>query len=299
MSIRHLIDIETCPDVEYLLDRAQVFVDTPPKQLLAGRVILNLFMENSTRTRISFEMAAKRLGADVINFSVGTSSLSKGESLDDTFATLAAYKPDAVILRSSEYAAPRYAKAMFDCPVINAGDSWRAHPTQALLDALTIRQAKGSLNGLNVAICGDIAHSRVARSNYELLNRMGAHIRLIAPELLMPKPTEMSQAERFTVVENGLDGVDVVMMLRIQKERMQDANIGSDTDFFYEFGLTPERLDLARPDAIVLHPGPMNRNVEIADTVADDPYKSKILKQVENGVPVRMAVLDYVINRGS
>jgi aspartate carbamoyltransferase catalytic subunit len=225
--------------------------------------------------------------------------LNKGENLDDTFATLAAYKPDAVILRSSEYAAPRYAKAVFDCPVINAGDSWRAHPTQALLDALTIRQSKGSLTGLTVAICGDIAHSRVARSNYELLTRLGMNIRLIAPELLMPKPTEMPMAERFTSMEDGVKNVDVIMMLRIQKERMQGADIGSDVDFFYEYGLNHDRLLMAKKDAIILHPGPMNRNVEISDAVADDPYKSMILKQVENGVPVRMAVLDYAINNGS
>lgn len=289
----HLIDIESLDDetIIKILDTAQNYIDTPPDRILEGKVILNLFMEDSTRTRISFEMAAKRLGADVINFTAGTSSLKKGESQDDTFSTLAAYKPDAVILRSGEYAAPRYAKTVFQCPVINAGDSWRAHPTQALLDALTIRQAKESIQGLNIAICGDIAHSRVARSNYELLTRMDAHVRFIAPELLMPKPSEMAQAKRFTDMDEGLAEADVVMMLRIQKERMQAGEIGQDIDFFHAYGLTHDRLLKAAKDAIVMHPGPMNRNVEIADDVADDPYRSLILKQVENGVPVRMAVL--------
>ena len=224
----------------------------------------------------------------------------KGGKSGDTLSTLAAYKPDAVVLRSAEYAAPRYAKTIFDCPVINAGDSWRAHPTQALLDALTIKQTKGTIEGLTVAICGDVAHSRVARSNYDLLTRLGANVRVVAPELLMPKPSEMGQAKRFTRMEDGVKDVDVIMMLRIQKERMEEGlNGGSDIDFFHAFGLTQERLALADKGAIVMHPGPINRNVEIADDVADDPYKSVILQQVANGIPTRMAVLDYAINRQS
>ena len=295
----HMVDIETLNDgdIDAILTRAEQFSKTYPAPSLTGKIIFNIFMEDSTRTRMSFEVAAKRLGADVVNFSVGSSSLKKGESHGDTFATLAAYKPDAVILRSGEYAAPRYAKTIFDCPVINAGDSWRAHPTQALLDAVTIKQSKGYFEGLKVAICGDIAHSRVARSNYQLLTRLGAHVHIIAPELLMPKPSEMERAKRFTSMDDGLVDVDVVMMLRIQKERMLEGlQGGSDIDFFHEFGLTQDRLAHAKKDAIVMHPGPMNRNVEIADDVADDPFKSVILQQVENGVPTRMAVLDYAIN---
>lgn len=295
----HMVDIETLgdADIHTILTRAQTFSQAPPPRTLEGKIIFNIFMEDSTRTRMSFEVAAKRLGADVVNFGVGSSSLKKGESHGDTFSTLAAYKPDAVIIRSAEYAAPGYAKTIFDCPVINAGDSWRAHPTQALLDAVTIQQQKSSIKGLNIAICGDIAHSRVARSNYALLNRLGAHVRIIAPALLMPKLSEMERAAWFTSMDDGLQGVDVVMMLRIQKERMMDGlQGGSDIDFFHEFGLTQDRLKQAKKNAIVMHPGPMNRNVEIADDVADDPYKSVILKQVENGVPTRMAVLDYALN---
>lgn len=295
----HLPDIECLTDTQIttILERAERFAAGDVRPRLTGKIILNMFMEDSTRTRISFEMAAKRLGADVVNFSTSTSSLKKGETHGDTFATLAAYRPDAVVLRSAEYNAPRFAMSVFDCPVVNAGDSWRAHPTQALLDALTLRQAKGhDLEGRVVAICGDIAHSRVARSNYALLTRLGVSVRIIAPELLMPKPTEMVLAKRFTDMDKGLADVDAVMMLRIQKERMQDGFGGQDIDFFHEYGLTQDRLHYAKPDAVVMHPGPMNRGVEIADDVADDPHRSVILRQVANGIPVRMAVLDYAIN---
>lgn len=296
----HCPDIDSLSDTDIhaILNRAEKFTHNFPAPTLQGKVIFNVFMEDSTRTRMSFEVAAKRLGAEVVNFNVGTSSLKKGETHADTFATLAAYKPDAVVLRSSEYNAPRFAMTQFKCPIINAGDSWRAHPTQALLDAVTLKQAKnGSLAGLKIAICGDIAHSRVARSNYALLTRLGVSMHIIAPPLLMPKPTEFENALRFTSMEDGLQGVDAVMMLRIQKERMSEGlKGGSDIDFFHEYGLTHERLSLAKPDAVVMHPGPMNRNVEIADDVADDPHRSLILKQVENGVPTRMAVLDYAIN---
>lgn len=295
---RHLPDIETLStdQITDILDRAQKFSQGDYSKTLNNKIILNMFLEDSTRTRTSFEFAAKRLGADVVNFNANTSSIKKGESDTDTFATLNAYAPDAVILRSADYSAPRFAATQFDCPVINAGDSWRAHPTQALLDALTIRQAKGTLNGLTIAICGDIAHSRVARSNYELLSRMGATIHIIAPELLMPKSSECEKAARFTSMDDGLNGVDVVMMLRIQKERMTDSIKGDDRDFFIEYGLTQARLSLCDNDAIVMHPGPMNRNVEIADDVADDPKKSMILRQVANGIPTRMAVLDWAVN---
>ena len=294
----HLPDIESISghDIETILTKAQSYCDGAVERSLEGKIILNMFLEDSTRTRTSFEFAAKRLGADVVNFASGGSSLKKGESHADTFATLNAYAPDAVVMRSGEYNAPRFAMTHFDCPVINAGDSWRAHPTQALLDALTLRQAKGPLKGLTVAICGDIAHSRVARSNYELLHRLGVSVRIIAPELLMPKPSEFAEAARFTAMNEGIEGADAVMMLRIQKERMSEGYDGSDRDFFIDYGLTQERLRLAASGCAVMHPGPMNRGVEIADDVADDPYRSLILKQVTNGIPVRMAVLDYAIN---
>jgi len=296
----HCPDISSLSDIDIhaILKKADAFTRITPPPTLHGKIIFNIFMEDSTRTRVSFEVAAKRLGADVVNFNAGTSSLKKGETHIDTFATLAAYKPDAVILRSSEYNAPRFAMTQFVCPVINAGDSWRAHPTQAFLDALTLKQVKGgSLAGLTVAICGDIAHSRVARSNYALLTRLGVSVHIIAPPLLMPKPTEFETALRYTSIEEGLKNVDAIMMLRIQKERMNEQlQSGSIDGFFHEYGLTPERLELAADDVVVMHPGPMNRNVEIADNVADDPYRSLILKQVENGVPTRMAILDYAIN---
>lgn len=296
----HMPDIETLSDTEIskILTKAAWYADSNNDQSLRDKIVLNIFMEDSTRTRISFEMAAQRLGASVVNFGSSGSSLKKGETHADTYAVLNAYAPDAVVLRSGEYNAPRFAMTQFDCPVINAGDSWRAHPTQALLDALTLQQVKGDIKGLTVAICGDIAHSRVARSNYDLLTRLGAKIRVIAPELLMPKPTEMVAAERFTDMDLGLAGVDVVMMLRIQKERMAEGGHGSDLDFFYAYGLTQDRLKTAHPDAVVMHPGPMNRGVEIADDVADDPHKSMILRQVKNGIPTRMAILDYAINHG-
>jgi aspartate carbamoyltransferase catalytic subunit len=294
----HLPDIETLTtdQIIAILDKAQNYIDNGVTRTLEGKIIFNIFMEDSTRTRMSFEVAAKRLGADVVNFGVGASSLKKGETHADTFQTLNAYAPDAVVLRSGEYNAPRFAMTMFDAPVISAGDSWRAHPTQALLDALTLRQGKGKLEGVTVAICGDIAHSRVARSNYELLNRLGVSVRIIAPTMMMPKPSEFTNAQRFENMDEGLSGVDCVMMLRIQKERMAEGFSGTDVDFFYDYGLTQERLRLCDKGVVVMHPGPMNRGVEIADDVADDPTRSLILKQVENGGWVRMAVLDYAIN---
>lgn len=263
---------------------------------LKGRMILSLFFEASTRTRISFEIAAKRLGADIINWSADASSLKKGESFTDTLATLNAMGPDGVIIRHSEYGAPEFAARHMDCSVINAGDSWREHPTQALLDALTIQQAKGRLEGLNIAICGDIAHSRVAASNMILLRKMGANVRIIAPPVLMPEKLPADDIEKFESLEEGVKDCDIVMALRIQKERMESGLIGADEDYFTRYGLTGEKLSLAKPDVRVLHPGPMNRGVEIADEVADDPQRSLILNQVTNGVAVRMAVLDLLLS---
>jgi aspartate carbamoyltransferase catalytic subunit len=294
----HLPDIQSLSDEEIhlLLNRAQEFADGKTSDGLKGKIILNMFLEDSTRTRTSFEFAAKRLGADVVNFSASVSSLKKGESDTDTFQTLNAYHPDAVIIRSADYNAPRFAMTMFDCPVINAGDSFRAHPTQALLDALTLRQAKGSLDGTTLAICGDIAHSRVASSTYEIMTRLGVSVRIIAPQLMMPKGSDFVSAERFTDMDEGIKGADAVMMLRIQKERFTQGYDGNDTDFFYEYGLTQDRLKLCANGCHVMHPGPMNRGIEIVDDVADDPERSLILKQVAKGIPVRMAVLDYAIN---
>lgn len=263
---------------------------------LKGKVIFSLFFEASTRTRMSFEVAAKRLGAEVVNWSTEASSLKKGESFADTLATLNAMRPDGVIIRHSEYGAPEYTAKRMECPVINAGDSWREHPTQALLDALTIQQAKGRLEGLNIAICGDIAHSRVASSNMILLRKMGANVRIIAPPVLMPEKLPADGIEKFDSLEDGLKDCDIVMALRVQKERMESGLIGSDTEYFNNYGITPETLAFAKDDALVMHPGPMNRGVEISDEVADDPQRSLILNQVTNGVAVRMAVLDLLLS---
>lgn len=296
----HVLDIESLgvASIVDILDRAEGYAhaleqktDIAPR--LKNKVIFNLFFEESTRTRMSFELAVKRLGGDVINFAAGQSSLKKGESYYDTLATLAAMGPDAVILRHSEYNAPRFAASVFKCPIINAGDSWRAHPTQALLDALTIKYAKGTLEGQVIAICGDIAHSRVARSNYVLLTKLGATVRIVAPPMLMPQEKEFGQATRFNTIEDGIAGADIIMMLRLQKERMQAGLIDNEIAYFNTYGLTEARLKLAKPDVFVMHPGPMNRGVEISDEVADDPRRSLILRQVALGVPVRMAVMDY------
>lgn len=296
----HMLDVESLGHgiPEHLMDRAEHWaaqLDSSKKiePILAGKVFFNLFFEESTRTRMSFELAAKRLGAEVINFATQSSSLKKNESYYDTLANLAAMNPDGVILRHSEYNAPRFAAGIFKCPVINGGDSWRAHPTQALLDALTIRKMKGKIDGMTVAICGDIAHSRVARSNYVLLTRLGAKVRIVAPPMLMPQEKEFTNAERCDTLEKGIKDADIIMMLRLQKERMQAGMIDSDSAYFKTYGLTPERLALAKPDVYVMHPGPMNRGVEISDEVADDPQRSLILKQAALGVPVRMAVLEW------
>ena len=301
-SIKHLLDIESLEKrhIERLLAKGQDMADKLadgqwPRKRLEGRILINMFFENSTRTRTSFEMAAYRLGASVINWDASSSSASKGESFSDTLQCIAAYNPDGIIVRHSEFKAPYTVKALTNCPVINAGDSWRAHPSQALLDAMTMIQHKGKLEGLTVAICGDVSHSRVASDNIHLLHKMGAHIRVIAPKMLMPQDFPYPEIESFTSLEEGLPGCDVVMMLRNQKERMEKSDIPDDAEYFNSFGLTQQRLKLAKPDAIVMHPAPMNRGVEIADDVADDPIKSVIFKQMANGLPMRMAILDTYI----
>lgn len=300
---RHLLGIEglTRPDIDLLLDRSERFV-AQNRQLdkkgssLRGRTVINLFFENSTRTRTSFELAGKRLGGDVINMSVGTSSIKKGESLIDTAMTLNAMHPDALVVRHSESGAVHLLAEKVNCAVINAGDGSHEHPTQALLDALTIRRRKGHLEGLEVAICGDVAHSRVARSNIHLLSIMGARIRLVAPPTLLPSGIERMGVEIHHDMERGIAGCDIVMMLRLQTERMRGSFVPSVREYFRYFGLDGDKLQAAKPDALIMHPGPMNRGVEIDSLVADDIDRSLIREQVEMGVAVRMAILDILVS---
>ena len=301
---RHLLAIEGLPQpaIAGLLDLAESYAllnrsGKTQRDLLKGRTLINLFFEDSTRTRTSFELAGKRLGADVINMSVSTSSVNKGETLLDTAATLNAMNCDLLVVRHGQSGAPALLSQKVDAAVINAGDGTHEHPTQALLDALTIRRRKGRLGGLVVAICGDVAHSRVARSNLHCLLAMNARVRLIGPPTLMPADAARLGAEIHHDMREGLKGADVVMMLRLQRERMTGGQVPSAREFFRFYGLDAAKLALARPDAIVMHPGPMNRGVEIDSAIADDPARSVIGEQVEMGVAVRMAVLD-VLARG-
>ena len=296
---RHLLGIEalSAAEIERLLDLANSYADLPKdderaRKVLRGRTIINLFFETSTRTSTSFELAAKRLGGDVISMSVGTSSIKKGETLLDTAMTLNAMKPDVMVVRHNESGAVNLLSQKVDGSVINAGDGRHEHPTQALLDALTIRRRLGKLNGLLVAICGDILHSRVARSNIHLLTKMGARVRVIAPLTLLPSNIDRMGVEVFTDMKKGLKDVDIVMMLRLQLERMQGAYVPSTREYFRFYGLDYAKLALAKPDALIMHPGPMNRGVEIDSEVADDINRSVIREQVEMGVAVRMACLD-------
>jgi aspartate carbamoyltransferase catalytic subunit len=295
---RHLLGIEGLShlDIEALLERAEAYVALSRQiekktATLRGRTQINLFFEPSTRTQASFELAGKRLGADVMNMSVGSSSVKKGETLIDTAATLNAMRPDILVVRHHAAGAVNLLARKVDCSVVNAGDGAHEHPTQALLDALTIRRNKGRIAGLTVAICGDIVHSRVARSNIILLSALGAKVRLIAPSTLLPTGVERMGVEVFRDMKKGLEGVDIVMMLRLQLERMNGAFVPSSKEYFRYFGLDRDKLSLAAPDALVMHPGPMNRGVEISSEVADGA-QSLIREQVEMGVAVRMAVLD-------
>ncbi|MEO1710542.1 MAG: aspartate carbamoyltransferase catalytic subunit [Pseudomonadota bacterium] len=295
---RHLLTCEdlTVPDITALLDLAEREAEAnlqiiKKRDTLRGRTQINLFFEASTRTQSSFELAGKRLGADVMNMSVSTSSVSKGETLMDTAMTLNAMRPDLLVVRHHAAGAVALLARKVDCAVINAGDGAHQHPTQALLDALTIRRSKGRIQGLTIAICGDILHSRVARSNIDLLNTLGARVRVVAPSTLLPPEARRLGADVFTSMREGLDGADVIMMLRLQRERMGGNFVPSAREFFHFFGLDHEKLKYAKPDALIMHPGPMNRGVEIASTVADDP-RSVIREQVEMGVAVRMAVLE-------
>jgi aspartate carbamoyltransferase catalytic subunit len=301
---QHLLGIEglEAAEIEHLLDLADGFVELNRRsekklQLLRGRTLVNLFFEPSTRTQTSFELAGKRLGADVVNMAVARSSIVKGETLIDTAMTLNAMHPDLLVVRHPESGAVALLARHVRCAVVNAGDGTHEHPTQALLDALTIRRRKGRIAGLTVAICGDILHSRVARSNILLLRTMGAKVRVVAPPTLLPAAVEGWGVEAVTDMRRGLEGADVVMMLRLQSERMQGSFVPSVREYFHFFGLTHEKLEAAKPDAMIMHPGPMNRGVEIDGPVADDINRSAILDQVEMGVAVRMAVLDALTRR--
>ncbi|WP_102958310.1 aspartate carbamoyltransferase catalytic subunit [Mangrovicella endophytica] len=298
---RHLLGIARLQphEIEDLLDRSEAEIAVSrrvdkKKSVLKGRTQINLFFEASTRTQASFELAGKRLGADVMNMAVGNSSVKKGETLIDTAMTLNAMQPDILVVRHHAAGAVALLAQKVGCSVVNAGDGAHEHPTQALLDALTIRRHKGKIARMTVAICGDVLHSRVARSNILLLNALGARVRVIAPSTLLPSGIEQMGAEVFRRMEDGLEGADVVMMLRLQRERMAGAFVPSVREYFRYFGLDREKLARAKPDALVMHPGPMNRGVEIASEIADGP-QSVIEEQVEMGVAVRMAVMQALL----
>jgi aspartate carbamoyltransferase catalytic subunit len=307
-SLRHLLTLDGLPraDIERLLERAQSFVrplgvKPPISTALTGVTVANLFTEPSTRTRVSFELAAKRLGADVVNLEVQLSSRVKGESMLDTVFTLQSLHVDVMVIRDPEAGVPDLVATNVapHVSVLSAGEAHVSHPTQGLLDALTVRQHKKRFDRLGIAIVGDIRHSRVARSAYHVFGTLGVpDLRIVAPEALMPPSEEFAGCSRHTTLESGLEGVDVIMMLRIQKERMGQVDLPDADRYFSMYGLTPERVELARPDAIVMHPQPMNRGIEIASDVADGK-QSVIRDQVRNGVAVRMAVLaDVIGSRG-
>jgi aspartate carbamoyltransferase catalytic subunit len=290
-------------EAEDLIRRAFAFlpyVANPVKKLdaLRGRTVINLFFEPSTRTQSSFEIAGKRMSADVINMAVRSSSVSKGETLIDTAITLNAMAPDALIVRHGASGAAALLARKVGCAVINAGDGSHEHPTQALLDAATITHTLGGVEGLTIAVCGDVLHSRVARSNVQLLTMLGARVRLIGPPTLLPPLAARWGAQVFHTMREGLAGADVVMMLRLQTERMQGGFVPSQREFFWFYGLDEDKLALAKPGALVMHPGPMNRGVEIDSVVADNPDVSLIERQVQMGVAVRMAVLEALTVAG-
>jgi aspartate carbamoyltransferase catalytic subunit len=298
---RHLTGISGLKpwEITYLLDEAEQWVafNRAPAQRqdrLAGLTQINAFFENSTRTLLSFEIAGKRLGADVVNMAVAQSSVKKGETLIDTAVVLNAMRADVIVIRHEASGAVGLIADRVDCPVLNAGDGRHEHPTQALLDALTIRRRRGDIAGQVVAICGDVLHSRVARSNILALTALGAEVRVVGPPTLLPAQVERLGVAAFTSMGRGIADADVVMMLRIQSERMTGAFLPSPREYHALWGLTAERLAKAKPDALVMHPGPMNRGVEITSAVADDRSRSAITEQVEMGVAVRMACLDVL-----
>ena len=301
LRARHLLGIEPLysDEITALLDLAETYAERNrtahrDSNTLQGLTQINMFFENSTRTQASFELAGKRLGAHVMNMSMAASSIKKGETLIDTALTLNAMHPDLLVVRHPHSGAVNLLAEKVNCAVLNAGDGRHEHPTQALLDALTIRRAKGRLHRLNIAICGDIAHSRVARSNILLLGKMENRIRLVGPPTLIPSGAAGWGGEVYDDMKQGLDGCDVVMMLRLQKERMDGGFIPSEREYYHRFGLDAAKLAYAKSDAIVMHPGPMNRGVEIDGTIADDINRSVIQEQVEMGVAVRMAAMDLL-----
>ena len=301
---KHILGIEGLlpPSINYLLNLSEKFVDylnnkkNEKLDILKNKICINLFFENSTRTRTSFELAGKKLGADMLNISVGTSSIKKGETLIDTAMTLNAMQPDILVVRHHDAGAVKLLSEKVNCGVINAGDGPHEHPTQALLDALTILKRKKLISGLKVAICGDILHSRVARSNIHLLNTLGAEVRVIAPATLIPKGIESLGVKVFYDMKNGLKDVDIIIMLRLQLERMSGSFVPSIREYFRFYGLDREKLNFAKHDALILHPGPMNRGVEIDSELADDIDRSAIFEQVQMGVAVRMACLKAIID---
>jgi aspartate carbamoyltransferase catalytic subunit len=302
LSGRHLLGIEglAVPEIQSLLSRSSYFADVITGKtkddgiadILRGISVVNLFFENSTRTRVSFEVAAKHLGASVLNLSVSGSSVKKGETLIDTAVTLNAMHPDILVVRHRHAGTPLLLSKHVDASVINAGDGRHEHPTQALLDALTIQRKCGQIAGLKIAICGDVANSRVARSNLYLLGALGADVHFVSPSTLLPAGIEQFGVPVHTDLEAGIEGADIVMMLRLQTERMQGREIPSQHEYFNLFGLNADKLMRAAPNALVMHPGPMNRGVEIDSVIADDAEKSLIYTQVEMGVAARMACLE-------
>jgi len=298
---RHLLGIEGLSpgEITLILDLADGYVALNRRAdkktaVLRGRTQINLFFESSTRTRTSFELAGKRLSADVINMSVADSAIKKGETLIDTAMTLNAMHPDVLVVRHPESGAVKLLSEKVNCAVINAGDGSHEHPTQALLDALTIRRRRGDIAGLTVAICGDILHSRVARSNIHLLTTMGARVRLVAPPTLLPVAIDRLGVEVYTDMRRGLVGCDIIMMLRLQTERMKGSYVPSVREYFHFYGLDYDKLALAKDDALIMHPGPMNRGVEIDSALADDITRTVVLDQVEMGVAVRQACLELL-----
>ncbi len=299
---KHLIDIKSLSpeDISHILDLSDKYIDLnrsdiKKSDILYGKTLINLFFENSTRTRTSFELAGKRLSADVVNMDTETSSTKKGETLLDTALTLNAMNPDFIVIRHGESGAVELLSQKVKCSVINAGDGWNSHPTQALLDALTIKKKIGNFKGLKVTISGDIKHSRVARSNIQLLNKMGADISVAAPNTLLPAEIEQMGVKVFNNLEDAIKGADIVMMLRLQKERMKGGFFPSEREYFHYFGLNRKKLSLASKDVFVMHPGPINRGLEIESDIADDITKSLILDQVEMGVALRQAILEALL----
>lgn len=302
ISQKHLLGIKylSVEDVNKVLELGNFFkLKNKEKNknypILTGRTVINLFFEPSTRTLISFEIAAKRLGADVVNMNIQGSSLRKGETLFDTAQTIGAMNPDLVIIRHNEDNSAEKISNLLDCPVINAGEGVNEHPTQALLDAFTILSHKKTLKDLTVSICGDLEHSRVARSNYYLLTKMGSSVRFVYPKYFEPSDLNKYKVETFNDLNKGINDSDIVMMLRIQNERILDTELPSAKDYFLKYGLTSERLKNAKEDVLVMHPGPINRDVEIESSLADDVNKSVINEQVENGVAIRMACLAILL----